>query len=780
MLLRNNGSALVVTVAATGERITVGSAYDSYGFNTGQAIEEIRLADGTLWNDTALKVEAVKGTGAADSIYGFGGNDVISSGLGNDWIAARAGNDSLDGGEGNDTLLGERGADTLLGGAGDDALYGNSSSWDSYSAVTDGDTFDGGAGNDTIYDYETTNGDAYRLNLGGGADSVYDGGGSADRIEVGAGILQTDLVVTRSGSNLQVAIAGAVDRMTVTSWFASTSNQLESFTFDDNSVWDATRIAASVLGAVNGTIAVDTLVGTVNADWLQGLDGNDTLDGAAGNDRLDGGIGADTMRGGVGDDIYEVDNIADVLVENANEGVDTVRSLVAWTLGANFEDLALTGTAAVNATGNTLTNRLWGNDAANRIDGGTGADTMSGRGGNDTYVVDNALDIVVEAMGGGVDTVEAGITYALAANVENLTLTGTTAINATGNELDNLLTGNAAANALTGGAGNDALNGGAGNDSMAGGLGNDSYTVDSVSDVITEAVNEGTDSVTASVTWTLGANVENLTLSGATNLNGTGNALDNVIVGNAGNNTLSGGAGNDVLDGGAGTDTMTGSTGNDVYRIDATRDKATENTGEGIDRIESSITWALGANFEDLTLTGNAIVDGTGNTLDNVLIGNAAANVLTGGAGNDTLDGGAGNDTLVGGAGADTYRFGVGKGIDTVQENDTTAGVTDRVDFGALLQSQIAFQRTGNNLEALIVGNTADKLVLKDWYLGTQYHVEQFAFGDGSVFSDAQVQSLVSAMAVFAPETASIEPVMMTNTSHLMFDRVGSLAVQAM
>ena len=113
-------------------------------------------------------------------------------------------------------------------------------------------------------------------------------------------------------------------------------------------------------------------------------------------------------------------------------------------------------------------------------------------------------------------------------------------------------------------------------------------------------------------------------------------------------------------------------------------------------------------------------------------------------------------------------------------DHDTTAGVTDRVDFGALLQSQIAFQRTGNNLEALIVGNTADKLVLKDWYLGTQYHVEQFAFGDGSVFSDAQVQSLVSAMAVFAPETASIEPVMMTNTSHLMFDRVGSLAVQAM
>ena len=154
--------------------------------------------------------------------------------------------------------------------------------------------------------------------------------------------------------------------------------------------------------------------------------------------------------------------------------------------------------------------------------------------------------------------------------------------------------------------------------------------------------------------------------------------------------------------------------------------------------------------------------------------------MLTGSSGNDTLDGGAGNDTLVGGTGADTYRFGSGWGLDTVQENDSTAGVTDRVDFGALVQSQLAFQRTGNNLEALITGNALDKLVLKDWYLGTPYRVEQFAFGDGSVLSDAQVQGLVSAMAAFAPETASIEPVMGTTASPTMFERGGSLAVQAM
>jgi len=123
------------------------------------------------------------------------------------------------------------------------------------------------------------------------------------------------------------------------------------------------------------------------------------------------------------------------------------------------------------------------------------------------------------------------------------------------------------------------------------------------------------------------------------------------------------------------------------------------------------------------------------------------------------------------------YRFGVGKGIDTVQESDSTSGVVDRVDFGALLQSQVAFQRSGNNLEAVIAANSVDKLVLKDWYLGTQYHVEQFMFGDGSVLSDAQAQSLVSAMAAFAPATASIDPVM---SVPVMFDRIGALAVPAM
>ena len=145
-------------------------------------------------------------------------------------------------------------------------------------------------------------------------------------------------------------------------------------------------------------------------------------------------------------------------------GTDVVQASVSYTLGANVENIVLTGTAAINATGNASNNTLTGNAGANRLNGGGGADTMIGGAGNDTYVVDGTTDVVTEAASAGTDTVESSITYTLGANVENLTLTGTAAINATGNALANVLTGNSGANQLNGGTGADTMAGGAGND----------------------------------------------------------------------------------------------------------------------------------------------------------------------------------------------------------------------------------------------------------------------------------------------------------------------------
>jgi Ca2+-binding RTX toxin-like protein len=456
--------------------------------------------------------------------------------------------------------------------------------------------------------------------------------------------------------------------------------------------------------------------------------------GNASDNVLTGNRAANTLAGGAGNDSYYV-GTGDTVTEAANAGTDTVYSGITWTLGANTENLTLTGTTAINGTGNTLDNVLRGNSAANVLTGGTG---------NDSYYVSTG-DTVTEAASAGTDTVYADVTWTLATNVENLTLLGTAAINGTGNTLANVITGN---------AGNNVLSGGTGADTLIGGAGDDSYVVDNTSDVVTELAGEGTDIVSSSVTYTLSANVENLTLTGTTAINGTGNTGNNVLIGNTANNTLTGGAGNDRLDGGAGTDTMVGGTGDDTYVVAQAADVVTEATGEGTDTVETALAYTLGNNVENLLLTGTAAVNGTGNMLNNVMTGNSANNTLTGNAGNDVLDGGAGVDTLVGGTGNDTYKLARGHGVDTVQENDTTAGNTDVAQFANdIAFNQLWFLKTGNNLEVSVIG-TSDKFVLTNWYLGNQYHVEQFKSGDGKTLLDTQVQNSVSAMASFTPPPA--------------------------
>ena len=300
---------------------------------------------------------------------------------------------------------------------------------------------------------------------------------------------------------------------------------------------------AAVINVDVGTNGNDLMIGTALPDQLFGLGGNDTLNGGDGNDSLFGGAGNDFINGQVGNDI------------------------------------------------------------------------MDGDTGNDTFVVNSLADVVVEAAGagGGTDTVQAWVNgYTLANNVENLLLVLPSGLNGNGNALNNTITGNTQANVINGGGGNDTINGLAGNDTLDGGTGtdrlvggtdNDTYVVDSTADVVIEAAGEGTDSVSASASYTLSANVENLTLTGVANLSGTGNGQDNVVTGNgganllsgvAGNDTLIGGGGNDTLSGGAGKDFLTGGTGNDIFDFDtpaqagsgATRDVITDFTAG--DRIDVS------------------------------------------------------------------------------------------------------------------------------------------------------------------------------------------------
>jgi len=254
-------------------------------------------------------------------------------------------------------------------------------------------------------------------------------------------------------------------------------------------VFESERDTLTSIENVTGSNYNDRLVGDGSDNVLAGLDGNDQLVGGAGNDTLDGGNGTDTMTGGLGDDTYIVLNTSDVVIENAGEGNDTIKTNKAtYSLAAlpNVENLIYTGTGSTAAklTGNAADNQITGGAGNDTIDGGAGADTMTGGKGADTYIVDNTGDKVIEATSAGVDTVKSSATFTLGANVEKLTLTGTAAIDGTGNSLANTITGNAGANNLYGLDGVDTLIGGAGDDHLYGGTGNDALRGDAGADVL--------------------------------------------------------------------------------------------------------------------------------------------------------------------------------------------------------------------------------------------------------------------------------------------------------
>jgi Ca2+-binding RTX toxin-like protein len=360
--------------------------------------------------------------------------------------------------------------------------------------------------------------------------------------------------------------------------------------------------------------------------------------------------------------------------------------------------------------------KLNGGQGHDLLDGGTGTDTMQGGTGNDTYIVDVAGDVVTELANEGTDTVQASITYTLGSNVEKLTLTGTSAIKGTGNSLDNILTGNSAANVLTGGGGNDTYLVGAG-------------------DTVVENLNGGTDTVQSAVTWTLGSNVEHLTLTGTANINGTGNVLNNALAGNTGANTLDGGSGNDSVDGGDGNDSLLGGSGDDTLLGGLGNDILT--AGSGNDVLDGG--------------DGTDTIDG--GSADDQLLGGAGSDTLTGGSGADQFTGGTGNDALTGGSGNDLYNFSRGDGQDTISDADPFPGSQDRALFGATINPlDLVVSRQAKDLRLAIHGSS-DQITVRNWYVGTTNRMETIQAGNGQVLLSTHVDQLIQAMASFSQQT---------------------------
>jgi Ca2+-binding RTX toxin-like protein len=310
----------------------------------------------------------------------------------------------------------------------------------------------------------------------------------------------------------------------------------------NDGVHDVTQAVAitvtDLAEGITGTAGNDTLIGTSSSDSISGLGGNDSLVGNAGNDTLDGGTGADRLAGGLNNDTYVVDNPADMVVESAGAGTDSVlTSLGTYTLTSNVENLTFTGPGGFAGAGNTT---------GNIITGGASGDSLSGLNGNDTLIGNDGSDTV--GGGSGNDSLDGG-------NGNDMLDTGAGNDNALGGVGNDSLLGNAGKDTLIGGDGNDTLDGGAAADQLIGGLGDDTYIVAQATDTATESLGEGMDTVEALLSgYTLASNFENLIYIGGAKFKGTGNTLDNSITGGNGNDTLTGGAGADTVAGGIGAD----------------------------------------------------------------------------------------------------------------------------------------------------------------------------------------------------------------------------------
>ncbi|MDP3848257.1 MAG: calcium-binding protein [Pseudomonas sp.] len=588
------GDSVIETSTLTTEIDTVQS---SVTFTLGNNIEKLTLTGTSVINGTGNALaNTLTGNGAANVLNGLTGSDTLIGGLGNDTYVT----------DGGDTIT------------------------EASTSLTEVDTVQ----SSVTYALGANLED---LTLTGSALINGTGNALANRLD---GSLNSSANVLTGGAGNDIYVVAAGDTAVETSTLSTEIDTVQSsVTFALGSNVEKLTLTGGALISGTGNTLANTLTGNAVANTLNGGSGNDTL------------------IGGLGNDIYIVDSVADVVTETSTllTEVDTVQSSVTFTLGNYVENLTLMGAGVINGTGNAQANTITGNAAANILSGGSGIDTLVGGLGNDTYVVDNIADVVTEAstLVSEIDTVLSSVTYTLGANLEKLVLTGTGAVNATGNGLNNTLAGNLGANIL---------NGGLGNDTMIGGDGNDTYIVNVATDVVSETSTVATqiDTVQAEVSYTLGANLEKLLLTGSAAINGFGNGLNNTLTGNIGANTLNGGAGNDTLIGGA---------GNDIYVVDSVADVVSEAStlSTEIDTVQSFVSWTLGTNLENLTLSGSVLINGTGNALANTITGGAGANILNGVAGNDTILGGDGNDTLIGGAGTDQLTGGAG--VDTFDFN---------------------------------------------------------------------------------------------------------------
>jgi Ca2+-binding RTX toxin-like protein len=805
--LTRSSDDLIISLVGRDDTLRVQSYFNTDG-NSNYALENLKFADGTIWDINTIKTKVMAGTSGDDTLYGYATADTINGLDGNDTLYGNAGDDILDGGNGNDSVQGGDGNDTLAGNTGNDYVYGGNGN-DSLTGASGNDTINGDAGNDTLdggTGNDTLNGgtgaDTYKFGFGYGQDTVYnydaDGvGNSADTILLGNGITTTGVKLTRSSDDLIISLVGRDDTLRVQSYFNTDGNSnyaLENLKFADGTIWDYATVKANLdtttppAGVtVNGTSASETLTGGAGNDTLYGNAGNDTLDGGTGNDSLNGGAGNDTFlfnRGYGKDTVNAYDsnagkvdviqlgaNIAttdvtltresnDLLI-SLNNSSDSVRVQSYFyndaTYGYQVEQIKFNdgtiwdiNTVKAKVTvGTNYNDTLYGYNTADTLSGGFGTDTLYGRGGNDTLDGGDSEDSLYGEDGD--DTLKGG-------NQNDRLDGGNGNDTLQGQNGDDTLYGQEGNDSLDGGTGNDSLNGGAGNDTF---LFNRGYGKDTVNAYDSnagkvDAIQLGANIATTDVTLTRESNDLLIALN---------NSSDSVRVQSYFYNDATYGYQVEQIKFNDGT----------IWDINTVKAKVTVGTNYNDTLYGYNTADTLSGGFGTDTLYGrggNDTLDGGdsedslyGEDGDDTLKGGNQNDRLDGGNGNDTLqgqngddtlygqegndslDGGTGNDSLNGGAGNDTFLFNRGYGKDTVNAYDSNAGKVDAIQLGAnIATTDVTLTRESNDL-LIALNNSSDSVRVQSYFYNDAtygYQVEQIKFNDGTIWDINTVKAKVT------------------------------------
>ncbi|WP_166870989.1 calcium-binding protein [Massilia mucilaginosa] len=648
-------SSLVIKIRDTADQVSIlDFLLRDDSSNASNPVREFRFADGTRWNLAAIQAAIYAGTADADRLDGTVKADLITGQGGDDWINGKGGDDTLDGGTGNDALHGGEGNDTYLFGRGD------------------------------------------------GQDQIgvlgQDAPGALNVLQLKAGIVPGDILLSRRMETLDVSIKGTTDKVMVKMFLADDNvnnpyNPLQQIRFADGTTWDAAAILAKLSAATEGN---DTIGGTSGDDFLSGAGGADRLDGMAGNDTLDGGSGKDILNGGNGGDtfLFGKGDGQDRITVTDGSDVDTLQ----------FKPGVLPGDVLLEASPYS--------GLIAKIKGSTDQITVeSFMPSNGTATELSPLQLIRFADG----------TSWNMAQIESQLYGGSAGADRVfGTVNANAMFGLGGADFLSGNAGNDTIEGGLGNDTLSGGGGNDIYVYGSGdgADKLMPAYNELAGKIDA-LQFKAGIAPADITLA---------TSFSALLI------KIKGGTGQIRVEEYLSQDNPASGT-NPLQEI----------------RFADGTVWNLSA-IQNLLLAGtNGAEEISGTFAADTITGLAGADSLSGKRGDDTLDGGAGNDTVNGCEGSDTYLFGRGDGADVLGSlNDWAAGKIDTLQFKAgILPGDISLTSSNGVLTVKIAGSSdslsVNSFLYEDNTENAYNPLQQIRFADGTSWNLAAIEATLLA-----------------------------------